>query len=80
MKRLATKGYMFSVVEVHLGNSTFTLFSPSTALHMAFEGQYLSDDDKMDDSKMLGDQDLDCDLEALNESAMMFDGAVLYLH
>ncbi|KAG1744275.1 hypothetical protein EDB19DRAFT_1696577 [Suillus lakei] len=30
------KGYMFSVVKVHLGNSKFTLFSPSTALRMAF--------------------------------------------
>ncbi|KAG1850317.1 glutathione S-transferase [Suillus tomentosus] len=27
------KGYMFSVVKVHLGKSKFTLFSPSTALH-----------------------------------------------
>ncbi|KAG1793585.1 uncharacterized protein HD556DRAFT_1308451 [Suillus plorans] len=26
------KGYMFSVVKVHLGKSKFTLFSPSTAL------------------------------------------------
>ncbi|KAG2746972.1 hypothetical protein P692DRAFT_20582226 [Suillus brevipes Sb2] len=47
---------------------------------MAFEGQYLSHDDKMDVSKMLGDQDLNCNSEALNESAMMFDGVVLYLH
>ncbi|KAG1729500.1 uncharacterized protein EDB91DRAFT_1253013 [Suillus paluster] len=30
------KGYMFSVVKVHLGNSKFTLFSPSTVLSMAF--------------------------------------------
>jgi hypothetical protein len=34
------KGYMFSVVKVHLGNTKFTLFSPSTALSMAFECQY----------------------------------------
>ncbi|KAG2069813.1 hypothetical protein BDR04DRAFT_1101088 [Suillus decipiens] len=37
------KGYMLSVVKVHLGKSKFTLFSPSTALRMAFEGQYFSD-------------------------------------
>jgi hypothetical protein len=56
------KGYMFSVVKVHLGKSKFTLFSPSTALRMAFEGQYFSDDeacdpvdeDEIDDSNTLG--------------------------
>jgi hypothetical protein len=64
------KGYMFSVVKVHLGKSKFTLFSPSTALRMAFEGQYFSDDeaydsvdeDGIDDSKTVGDQDLDDDV------------------
>ncbi|KIK34052.1 hypothetical protein CY34DRAFT_661961 [Suillus luteus UH-Slu-Lm8-n1] len=68
------KGYMFSVVKVHLGNSTFTLFSPSTALRMAFEDQYFLDDevynsedeDETDDSKTLGDQDLDYDSESLH--------------
>ncbi|KAG1852919.1 hypothetical protein C8R48DRAFT_723743 [Suillus tomentosus] len=68
------KGYMFSVVKVHLGKSKFTLFSPSTALRMAFEGQYFSDDeaynpvdeDEIDDSKSLGDQDLDCDSDPLD--------------
>ncbi|KAG2035126.1 hypothetical protein BDR03DRAFT_963280 [Suillus americanus] len=59
------KGYMFSVVKVHLGKSKFTLFSPSTALRMAFEGQYFSDDEacgsvdedknEIDDSITLGD-------------------------
>ncbi|KAG1796468.1 hypothetical protein EV424DRAFT_1444638 [Suillus variegatus] len=55
------KGYMFSVVKVHLGKSKFTLFSPSTALRMAFVDQYFSDDeasvdeDEMNDSKALGD-------------------------
>ncbi|KAG2035134.1 hypothetical protein BDR03DRAFT_963297, partial [Suillus americanus] len=39
------QGYMFSVVKVHLGKSKFTLFSPGTALCMAFEGQYFSDDE-----------------------------------
>ncbi|KAG1771963.1 hypothetical protein EV702DRAFT_629105 [Suillus placidus] len=70
------KGYMFSVVKVHLGKSKFTLFSPSTALRMAFEGQYFSDDeaynsadeDDEDDSKMLGDQDLDYDEESLDDT------------
>jgi hypothetical protein len=42
------KGYMFPVVKVHLGNRKFTLFSPSTALRMAFEGQYFSDDEEAD--------------------------------
>jgi hypothetical protein len=63
------KGYMFSVVKVHLGKSKFTLFSPSTALDMAFEGQYFSDDeaydsadeDDIDDWNTLGDQGLDDD-------------------
>lgn len=65
------KGYMFSVVKVHLGNSTFTLFSPSTALHMAFEDQYFSDDgahdgDDMDGWNTLGDLDVDYDSESLD--------------
>ncbi|KAG1793588.1 uncharacterized protein HD556DRAFT_1476802 [Suillus plorans] len=52
------KGYMFSVVKVHLGKSKFTLFSPSTAFRMAFVGQYFSDNEAsvdIDDSKVLGD-------------------------
>ncbi|KAG1831056.1 hypothetical protein EV424DRAFT_1373600 [Suillus variegatus] len=52
------KGYMFSVVKVHLGKLKFTLFSPSTALRMAFVGQYFSDNEAsvdIDDSKVLGD-------------------------
>ncbi|KAG2339015.1 hypothetical protein BDR05DRAFT_636524 [Suillus weaverae] len=61
------KGYMFSVVKVHLGNSSFTLFSPSTALHMAFEGQYFpnheaydsADEDGIDDWKTLNDEGMD---------------------
>ncbi|KAG2336355.1 hypothetical protein BDR05DRAFT_971124 [Suillus weaverae] len=68
------KGYMFSVVKIHLGKSKVTLFSPSTALQMAFEGQYFSDDeaynfvdeDDADDSKVLGDQDLDYGEESLD--------------
>jgi hypothetical protein len=39
------KGYMFAVVKVHLGKTKFTLFSPSTVLRLAFEGQYFSDDE-----------------------------------
>ncbi|KIK35703.1 hypothetical protein CY34DRAFT_16864 [Suillus luteus UH-Slu-Lm8-n1] len=42
------KGYMFSVVKVHLGNTKFTLFSPSTALRMGFEDQYFWDDEAHD--------------------------------
>ncbi|KAG2140654.1 hypothetical protein DEU56DRAFT_288031 [Suillus clintonianus] len=61
------KGYMFSVVKVHLGKSKFTLFSPSTALCMAFESQYFLNDetyDSMDeddgyDWNKLSDEDLD---------------------
>ncbi|KAG1744964.1 uncharacterized protein EDB91DRAFT_1335437 [Suillus paluster] len=54
------KGYMFSVVKVHLGNSKFMLFSPSTALNMAFECQYLSDDEPC----VSGDEDEDYDSES----------------
>ncbi|KAG2356595.1 hypothetical protein BDR07DRAFT_1463961 [Suillus spraguei] len=66
------KGYMFSVVKVHLGKSKFTLFSPSTALSMAFEGQYFSDEDVYDsadddDWKTLGDQDSNYDSESLDD-------------
>ncbi|KAG1871433.1 hypothetical protein F4604DRAFT_1926165 [Suillus subluteus] len=69
------KGYMFSVVKVHLGKSKFMLFSPSTALRMAFEAQYFSDDeacgsvdeDDTDDSHTLGDEDLDYDSESLDD-------------
>ncbi|KAG1771962.1 hypothetical protein EV702DRAFT_1134786, partial [Suillus placidus] len=69
------KGYMFSVVKVHLGKSKFTLFSPSTALLMAFEGQYFSDDEAYDsadedgiaDFQTLPDQDLDYDPESLDD-------------
>ncbi|KAG1871437.1 hypothetical protein F4604DRAFT_812624 [Suillus subluteus] len=69
------KGYMFSVVKVHLGKPKFTLFSPSMALRMAFEGQYFSDDeaydsvdeDDIDDSNTLGDQDLDYDSESVDD-------------
>ncbi|KAG2076208.1 hypothetical protein BDR04DRAFT_751459 [Suillus decipiens] len=68
-------GYMFSVVKVHLGKSKLTLFSPSTALRMAFEGQYFSDGEEydsadeaeIDGSKTLGDQDLDYDSKSLDD-------------
>ncbi|KAG2159371.1 uncharacterized protein EDB93DRAFT_1115342 [Suillus bovinus] len=69
------KGYMFSVVKVHLGKSKFTLFSPSIALRMAFEGQYFSDneahesvdEDEIDYPKSPGNQDLDYDSESSND-------------
>jgi hypothetical protein len=50
------KGYMFSVVKVNLGNTKVTLFSPSTAMSMAFEGQYFSDDE--DEADYSPDEDL----------------------
>ncbi|KAG2140661.1 hypothetical protein DEU56DRAFT_798035 [Suillus clintonianus] len=64
------KGYMFSVVKVHLGKSKFTLFSPSMALRMAFESQYFVVDDSVDenDSTTLGDQDLDYGSEPLYDA------------
>ncbi|KAG2144102.1 uncharacterized protein EDB93DRAFT_543800 [Suillus bovinus] len=67
------KGYMFSVVKVNLGKPKVTLFSPSTALRMAFEGQYFSDDeisvdeDEIDDSKTPGHEDLDHGSESLDD-------------
>jgi hypothetical protein len=64
------KGYMFSVVKVHSGNAKFMLFSLSTALSMAFEGQYFQMMRRMilqmkmpmirkhqDDSELLNDTD-----------------------
>ncbi|KAG2078989.1 hypothetical protein BDR04DRAFT_1086045 [Suillus decipiens] len=67
------KGYMFSVVKIHLGKSKFTLFSPSTALRLAFKGLCLSEDDACDsvdedeinDSKT--DEHLDYDSESSND-------------
>ncbi|KAG0704102.1 hypothetical protein DFH29DRAFT_400147 [Suillus ampliporus] len=66
-------GYMFSVVKVHLGNSKFTLFSPSTALSMAFECQYYDepcgsvDEDDDYDSESLGGQGSDYGSESSDE-------------